>query len=65
MSEESKVLKFPELEYLLECNCGRTDFRLVLEKQNPLRLKQIECGCGEWASSLDEVLAAVQEKHAT
>jgi hypothetical protein len=36
---------------------------LVLEKQNPLQLKQIECGCGEWTSSLDEVLAAVQETH--
>jgi len=60
MSKDNNVVKFPEPEYLLECNCGRTDFRLILGEERPLAVQKVECGCGEWVASIEEVLAAVE-----
>jgi len=58
MSNDNNVVKFPEPEYLLECNCGRTDFRLILGEERPLVVQKLECGCVEWVAGIVDVLAA-------
>lgn len=60
MSNDDKVVQFPEPEFLLQCDCGRIEFGVLVNQEAPFKVRFLECaGCG-WQATLEDVMTACE-----
>ena len=61
MDTDDNVVQFPGPEFLLQCDCGSTEFRIIINDEAPFKVKDLECSCGKWSAPVADVLKACEQ----
>lgn len=61
MMDDDNIVQFPGTEFLLQCNCGRIEFGVLISETAPYEVKFLECASCGWQSTLADVMKACEQ----
>jgi len=60
MMNDENVVQFPGPEFLLQCDCGRIEFGVLVSEAAPFKVEFLECTSCGWQASVDDVMTACE-----